>query len=68
MWPYLKNPLRFVVSWPHTKKSFSISVNLNFCQKFPLVDLFYLSIRFHLSISSLVSVANPLAFDDRYRH
>ena len=44
MWPYLKNTLRFVVSWPYTKKSFCISVNLNFCQSFSLVHLFHLSI------------------------
>ena len=44
MWPYLKNTLHFVVSWPYTKKSFCNSVNLNFCQSFSLVHLFHLSI------------------------
>ena len=36
----MKNPLRFVVSRPHTKKSFCISVNPSFCQYFSLVNLF----------------------------
>ena len=51
MWPYLKNTLRFVASWPHTKKSFCISVNLisvnlfhlsssSTCQSLPLINLF----------------------------
>jgi len=43
MWTYdtyLENPLRFVVSRPHTKENFCISVNLNFCQSLPLINLF----------------------------
>jgi len=53
MWAYLKNPLRLVVSRPHTEKKFCISVNLEIS-----INLF------HLSISFLVAMADPSIFED----